>query len=116
MNGSMLRFYLHEDARQAGKPAWEWLLEQANELGIRGGSAFRAIAGFGHQHHLSERRPLELNGSQVTEVEFVVAEGEAMRLLELVRGAGLRVFYARMPAALGGLTSADLDSDATSSP
>lgn len=112
----MLRFYLHEDARQADKPAWDWLLEQANALGIRGGSAFRAIAGFGHQHHLSERRPLELNGSQITEVEFVVADEEVTRLLELVRGAGLRVFYARMPAALGGLTSADLTPDAISSP
>lgn len=104
----MLRFYLHEDARQGGKAAWEWLLERANELGIRGGSAFKAIAGFGHQHHLSERRPLDLNGSQITEVEFLVAEEEATRLLDLVQTAGLRVFYARMPADLGGLSGADL--------
>jgi PII-like signaling protein len=104
----MLRFYLHEDERHGGKPAWEWLLDQANELGIRGGSAFKAIAGFGHQHHISERRPLDLSGSQVTEVEFVVGAEEATRLLELVQTAGLRVFYACMPASLGGLATPDL--------
>ena len=107
----MLRFYLHDDARQAGKPAWEWLLERANELGIRGGSAFKAIAGFGHHHHLAERRPLDLNGSQITEVEFVVADEDAARLLDLVRTSGLRMFYARVPAALGDLASADLTPD-----
>ena len=47
MDGSFLRFYVHENDRLHGRLAWEWLLAQANELGIRGGSAFRAVAGFG---------------------------------------------------------------------
>jgi PII-like signaling protein len=50
VQGSYLRFYVHERDRVHGRPAWEWLLEQANALGIRGGSAFKAMAGFGRHH------------------------------------------------------------------
>jgi len=47
MQGSFLRFYVHEGQRYQRRLMWQWLLEQANSLGIRGGSAFRAMAGFG---------------------------------------------------------------------
>jgi uncharacterized protein DUF190 len=49
MQGSLFRFYMHEGHRHHGRLAWEWLLEQGNKLGIRGGSAFKAMAGFGRQ-------------------------------------------------------------------
>ena len=52
MQGSLLRFYVHEGQRHHGRLVWEWLLERANELGIRGGSAFRAMAGFGRHHEI----------------------------------------------------------------
>ena len=44
MNGSFLRFYVLEKQTVHHVPVWEWLLERANKMGIRGGSAFRAIA------------------------------------------------------------------------
>lgn len=54
MWGSLLRFYVHEDHRHPGQRVWKWLLEQANRLGIRNGSAFKAMAGFGRHHLLHE--------------------------------------------------------------
>jgi PII-like signaling protein len=54
MNGSFLRFYVHEGQRHHHQLVWEWLLQQANKLGIRGGSAFKAMAGFGRHHVLHE--------------------------------------------------------------
>ena len=54
MNGSFLRFYVHEGHRHHHHLVWEWLLQQANKLGIRGGSAFKAMAGFGRHHVLHE--------------------------------------------------------------
>ena len=36
MDGSFLRFYVHENDRLHGRLAWEWLLEQANDLGDAG--------------------------------------------------------------------------------
>jgi len=97
MQGSFLRFYVHEDQRVHQVPLWEWLLQQANRLGVRGGSAFRAMAGFGRHHRLHESRFVELAGDLGVEVEFIVSDSEAQQLLELVQTARVRVFYARGP-------------------
>ncbi len=101
MDGSFLRFYVHENDRLHGQLAWEWLLKQANELGVRGGSAFRAVAGFGRHRVLHEERFFELAGTVTVEVEFIVTDDEARQLLELVSREGLRAFYARIPAHFG---------------
>jgi PII-like signaling protein len=103
MEGSFCRFYVHENARHRHRLLWEWLLEQANQLGIRGGSAFRAMAGFGRHHVLHEDHFFELAGTLTVEVEFIVTEDEAKRLLDLVRAEKVRVFYALIPARLGVL-------------
>ena len=65
-----------------GRLLWEWLLDEANRLGIRGGSAFKAMAGFGRKHVLHESQFFELAGSLTVEVEFIVSEDEAEQLLE----------------------------------
>jgi len=101
MDGSLLRLYVHENDRLHGQLAWEWLLKQANELGIRGGSAFRAMAGFGRHRVLHEERFFELAGTVTVEVEFIVTDEEARQLLDLVANEGLRVFFARTPAHFG---------------
>lgn len=101
MQGSFLRFYVHEGQRYAHRPVWEWLLEQANHLGIRGGSAFRAMAGFGRHHKLHESTFFELAGTLTVEVEFIVTDTEADQLLERVEAAKIRVFYATIPARFG---------------
>jgi len=100
MDGSFLRFYVHEDQRHHGHLVWEWLLEQANKLGVRGGSAFRAMAGFGRHHMLHEARFFEVAGLTV-EVEFIVTDEEAERLLQLLRKQKIRLFYAHIPARFG---------------
>ncbi len=98
MNGCFLRFYAHEGQRHHGTLVWEWLLKSASALGIRGGSAFRAMAGFGRHHVLREQTFFELAGSLATEVEFIVTDAEAQQLLEQVEREGIRLFYARTPA------------------
>ena len=101
MQGCFLRFYVHEGQRHHGRLLWEWLLEQANKLGIRGGSAFRAMAGFGRHHILHEAKFLELAGSIAVEVEFIVTEEESGKLLEVLNREKIRLFYARIPAHFG---------------
>ena len=101
MDVSLLRFYVHENQHVRGRPAWEWLLEQANDMGLRGGSAFRAMAGFGRHHQLQENHFFELAGTLTIEVEFVVSDAEATQLLELVKREKLRLFHAQMPARFG---------------
>ncbi|MDQ5909108.1 MAG: uncharacterized protein QG599_1202 [Pseudomonadota bacterium] len=101
MNGLFLRFYLRESQRHSGRLLWEWLLEQANGMGIRGGSAFRAMAGFGRHHQLHENHFFELAGTLTVEVEFIVTDEEAQQLLDLLEQEKIQAFYARIPASFG---------------
>ncbi len=101
MEGSFLRVYVHEGHRHRGVLLWEWLLEEANKMGVRGGSAFRAMAGFGRHHVLHEDHFFELAGSLTVEVEFIVTDQEAERLLGLLKEEHVRAFYAYIPARFG---------------
>jgi uncharacterized protein len=101
MQGSFLRFYVHEGHRHRGTLVWEWLLQHANRLGIRGGSAFRAMAGFGRHHLLHEAHFFELAGTLTVEVEFIVTEEESRQLLEVLAREKVRLFYAQIPASFG---------------
>jgi len=98
MTGTYLRFYVHENRKHRGILLYEWLLEAARKTGIHGGSAFRAIAGYGRHGVLHEQHFFELAGDLTVEVEFVVTEEEAVKLLELVRQEQIRLFYAKVPA------------------
>jgi PII-like signaling protein len=103
MNGTLLRFYIHENRLHRHIALYEWLLEQAKALGINGGSAFRAIAGFGRHGILHEQHFFELAADTTIEVEFVVSDDESRRLLDLLRRERVSVFYARVPAEFGAI-------------
>lgn len=101
MNGTYLKFYVHEHRRHHGILLYEWLLERAKKLGIHGGSAFRAIAGFGQQGVLHEDHFFELAGNLPVEVAFMVSDEEAVQFLELIRQQKIHVFYMKMAAEYG---------------
>jgi len=101
MQGSLLRFYVREGDRHGGRLVWEWLLEQANSLGVCGGSAFRAMAGFGRHHVLHENTFFELAGTLAVEVEFIITDDDARQLLALLHREKLRLFYVHIPARFG---------------
>ena len=106
MKGAFLRFYTHENRKVHGMLFYEWLLEQAKKMGIHGGSAFRAMAGFGRHGILHEEHFFELSAQLTIEVEFVVTDDEAERLLALLREERISIFYAKVPAEFGALTGA----------
>jgi PII-like signaling protein len=103
MNGEFLRFYTHEDRKVGGVLLYEWLLGEAKRLGIHGGTAFKAMAGFGRHGVMHEAKFFELAGDLTVEVEFIVTGDEAQKLLDTVSAAQLRIFYARVPARFGVL-------------
>lgn len=103
MKGTYLKFYVHEHRRHHGILLYEWLLERAKKLGIRGGSAFRAIAGFGQHGVLHEDHFFELAGNLPVEVAFMVSDEEADQLLELIRQEKIHIFYVRTPTEYGVL-------------
>jgi PII-like signaling protein len=96
-----LTFYVSEKQHHAGKPLYEWLLEEAKALGIPGGSAFRAIAGFGRHGIMHEETFFELAGELAVKVEFILDDEFAGQLLEKVRGEKKNVFYVRYKVQSG---------------
>jgi uncharacterized protein len=90
-----LTFYVSEKQHHVDTPLYEWLLEEAKALGVRGGSAFRAIAGFGRHGKLHEETFFELAGELAVKVEFILDEALADRLLKKVQSENRKIFYVR---------------------
>lgn len=101
MNAVMLRLFAEEDDKHKGKLVYEWLLETGRELGIPGGSAFRAIAGYGHGGRIHEDTFFELGGKLPVEVMFAASAEQADVLLSRLAAEGLHLFYIRTAAESG---------------
>lgn len=100
MNTVCLQVFVSESSRHHGRLTYEWLLDAAQRLGVPGGSAFRALAGFG-RHGRHDAGFFELAGELPVAVEFFVDTAEAERLLQAIADAGLQLVYAQWPAQVG---------------
>ena len=99
--GVQLSFYTHTRARHDGKLVFEWLLEHARSHGIGGGSAFRAICGFGRHGVLREEQFFELADDLAVKVEFLLTDAQSQALLQTVRESGVDAVFAIAPASFG---------------
>ncbi len=97
MNAVALRFYVHRPRKHGKELLFEWLLARARELGIHGGSAFFAAAGYGRHGVIHEQRFFELPEVLPVMVEFIVTPEEADKLLALVRAEKIDAFCTRTP-------------------
>lgn len=98
---NMLVFYVEEKMHYQGMPLYEWILKEARALGVKGGSAFRAIAGFGRHGRLHEDTFFELAGELAVRVEFILDDTLAGQLLQRLAAQGQAVFYVRYPVQSG---------------
>ena len=97
----MLKLYLPQTAKHGGRLLHEWVLEEAQRIGIPGGSVFRAVAGYGRHGRLHEEHFFELAGDLPMMVEFVGEAGMLDTLLQRLAGERLSVFYIRLPVESG---------------
>lgn len=101
MSGIHLRLYTYENRKHHDLPVYEWLLDRAKKLDIHGGSAFKAMAGFGRHGTLHEQRFFELAGAEPILVEFIVTAEQAQLFLDLLKAEELHLFYATFPTEYG---------------
>lgn len=73
MQSHYLKFIVPKKERYQGLPLYDWLLAEAKKLGLSGGSAFRAIAGFGQSGALHDAVFIELAGEEPIEVAFTLS-------------------------------------------
>jgi PII-like signaling protein len=98
-----LRFYMHENRKLHGILLYDWLLENARQNDVHGGSAFRAIAGYGRHGNLHEQHFYELAGELPVVVEFLLTAAEADAMIARLRNEKVNVFYTRVAAEFGVL-------------
>jgi PII-like signaling protein len=103
MQSVCLKFYVAEKQRHNGVLLYEWLLEEAKRLGLPGGSAFRAIAGFGRHGRLHEDTFFELAGELPIEIEFLLNTVMADLLMNELRAHKLNLFFVRYAVETGVL-------------
>ena len=90
---NLLSFYTSEKQHHSDMPLYEWLLEEARAMGVHGGSAFRAIAGFGRHGRMHEDTFFELAGELAVKVEFVVDDVTAEKFIDKIRQLNMNVYY-----------------------
>jgi PII-like signaling protein len=92
---------------------YEWLLEHARKLGVHGGSAFRAVAGYGRHGVMHEQNYFELAGELPVVTEFIVTEADAERILAMVRKENIDLVYVCWPAEYSATSTPSTASAAT---
>ncbi len=101
MQSVVLRFYVSEKQHHQGELMHEWLLRLAQQLELPGGSAFRAIAGYGKHGRMREETFFELAGELAVAVEFIIDAQQADRLIAAVAAEKLQLHYIRYAAEAG---------------
>ena len=64
-------------------------------------------AGYGRHGILHEQHFFELAGDLTVEVEFLLSDEEAEKLIELIKREQIRVFYAKVPVEFGMIDGKD---------
>jgi uncharacterized protein len=110
MEGIFLKFYVSEYREHKGILLFEWLLERAKKCGFHGGTALRAVAGFGRHGVLREETFIELAADLPVEVSFVLGREEAKHFLDLLEAENIDLFYVKFPVEYGFLPTDHVDS------
>lgn len=101
MQSVALKFYVSEKQHHHNELMHEWLLRLAQRLEIPGGSAFRAIAGYGKHGRMREETFFELAGNLAVAVEFILDMKDADRLLAAIAAEKLQLHYVRYAVESG---------------
>ena len=101
MQGIYLKIYVPEALRTHGDLLYEWILRQAELLEIPGGTATRAIAGFGRHGHLHEQHFFELAGELPIILDFFGSEEKVNGLLAILKDENDSLVYIKFNAEAG---------------
>jgi PII-like signaling protein len=84
--GALLRIYIGEGDRHAGRPLHQWLLAAAHEAGLAGATVLRGLAGYGASRRLHQASILRLAEDLPLVVEIVDEEARLRAFLVQLEG------------------------------
>jgi PII-like signaling protein len=100
MKGYQISLITGQDRRIDGKPATEWLIQLAKEIGIAGVTTFAGVESFGGDGRRHSAHFFELV-DQPVEIMMAMTEPQAEALLEKINAAQTRLFYIKTPIEYG---------------
>jgi uncharacterized protein len=96
MKGVCLEVYMSEFTTREDTTQYQWLLEEVGRMGLKGGTAFKTLAGFGRDH-VQRKIFHELTSNISVVVQFIGTEIEIQRVIKLLVDERLNVFYTKLP-------------------
>lgn len=93
MNGVCLSLHTHEFQKHHGMVLYEWILEFAKKNGIEGGSAYRAIAGYGRHGKMYEEHFFELASNVPLQVTLISEKEKIHQFIEKLKLENIHLFY-----------------------
>jgi PII-like signaling protein len=101
MKGIYLKLYVPEfEKHPNGETVYHWLMSKAKSFGIPGGTATRALVGFGRHGDISVDN---IFGESPMELAFMTSEDMANKFLEFLKEEKLTLFFIKTPAEYGWL-------------
>ncbi len=85
-DGQLLRIFIGESDRHAGRPLFEVIVEEARRHGLAGATVFRGCEGFGAHSRVHTTRILRLSEDLPVVVEIVDAEEKIQAFLPVLDG------------------------------
>jgi PII-like signaling protein len=83
--GSLMRIFIGESDKYAGKPLYEWLVLQARDQGLAGATVLRGIMGFGANTRVIQTFKIErLSEDLPIIVEIVDTKENLEKFLDLI--------------------------------
>lgn len=79
---------------------WDWIVDVAKEMGLRGATLSTGIGGFGHTGRLHSSHFFEM-ADQPTEIRMAITEDEYERLFKRLELEEISVFYIKTPIEMG---------------
>lgn len=85
--GYLLRIFIGESDKHAGRPLYEWLVLKAREQGLAGATVLRGLMGFGAHSRIHTFKIERLSEDLPIIVEMVDTRERLEQFLEAVDGA-----------------------------
>jgi PII-like signaling protein len=82
--GVLLRIFVDENKKFAGKPVYEYIVLKAKELKMAGATVIKGIMGFGAESHLHMNKFLRLSEDLPIIIEIIDSQENIQKFLPLL--------------------------------
>ncbi|MDH0030284.1 MULTISPECIES: DUF190 domain-containing protein [unclassified Acinetobacter] len=110
MKGYLLKFYLEENENYKGKPLYDWLLEVAKTIGLKGATVNNGIQSFDRQGKPHSAHFFELADRPV-QIEFIVDIEQEQSLFATLSQENISIFYSKTSIEFGSVGNKENNND-----